>query len=274
MRRLGPDAQRYMAAGAGQPVTRPFHLRWALPALCGPNLGYWWAVWGVSWVVLGISTVGWAFARGLTPMQAALTGVLLLALPGILGPAVSVPVQVDLPATALTMLGVAFMVTGHPIWQIVGLVVIAVASSVRETVPVCAALWLWSPLPLVALIVPAVIALVRHPATTSGVPEWDRIAAHPIRAGLEYHAGRWRDARLMVLPWGVCLVGLYALDWKLVIVLAVAYSQLLVATDSVRLYQHVAGPTLAIAAASLIPDPWAPLAMVGQFFWLTTPERI
>ena len=228
----------------------------------------------MSWVVLGVSTVGWALARGLTPAQAALTGILLLALPGILGPGVSIPVQVDLPATALTMLGVALAVTGRPIWMVVGILVIACASSVRETAPICAALWLWSPWPLIALIVPAVIALVRRPAESSGIPEWDRITAHPIRTSLEYHAGQWRNAKVMVLPWGVCLVGLYALDWKLAIVLAVAYAQLLVATDSVRLYQHVAGPALALAAASLIPDPWVPLAMVGQFFWLTIPERI
>jgi hypothetical protein len=263
-----------MAAGAGHQVVRPFHLRWGLPALCGANLRAWWAVWITSWIVLGVSTVGWAFARGLTPAQACLTGVLLLGLPGILGPGVSIPVQVDLPATALTMLGVALAVTGHPIWIVVGIMVIMVASSVRETAPICAALWLWSPWPLIALVVPLIIAIVRKPAASSGIPEWDRITAHPFRTSLEYHAGRWRDARLMILPWGVCLVGLYALDWRLAIILGIAYAQLLIATDTVRLYQHVAGPALAITAAALIPDAWVPLAMIGHLFWIWKPERI
>ena len=231
-------------------------------------------MWITSWIVLGASTIGWAFARGLTPAQAILTGALLLGLPGILGPDVSIPVQVDLPATALTMLGVSLAVTGHPVWLVVGLIVIACASSVRETAPICAALWLWSPLPLLALIVPAVIALVRKPAPSSGIAEWDRITAHPIATALEYHAGRWRDARLMVLPWGVCLVGLYTLDWRLAVVLAIAYAQLFVATDSVRLYQHLAGPAMAFAAAALIPDAWAPVAIVGHLFWIWKPERI
>lgn len=273
-RRLGPDAQRYLAAGDGQKVTRPFHLRWALPALCGTNLRLWWAVWISSWIVLGVSTVGWAFARGLTPAQAILTGGLLLGLPGILGPEVSIPVQVDLPATALTMLGVSLMVTGQPVWMVLGLIVIGCASSVRETAPICAALWLWSPWPLIALIVPAIIALARRPAESTGIAEWDRITDHPFRTALEYHAGRWRDARLMILPWGLCLVGLYALDWRLAIILGIAYAQLLIATDSVRLYQHIAGPALAFAAASLIPDPWVPLALVGHLFWIWKPERI
>ena len=274
MRSLGPDAVRYLKAGNGQPVTRPFHLRVLLPRLCGTSLRNWWAVWAVSWIVIGISTTGWALARGLDVAHAAFAALLLIGLPGILGPKVSIPVQVDLPATALTILGVAFATTGQPVWIVVGVLIIGLAASARETAPVWAALWLSSPWPLIALVVPLIISRVRTPATESGVPEWDWIAAHPISAGLKFHHGRWRDARLMVIPWGVCLVALGAPSWQLALLLALAYGQLLIATDSVRLYQHAAGPLMAVTAATLIPGPWLLPAAVLHIFWLVTPERI
>lgn len=274
MRPQGPDARRYLAAGAGEPVTRPFHLRPLLPAACGTNLRLWWTVWVTSWIVLGLSTFAWASNRGLDPIHAGLCALLLCGLPGILGPAVSIPVQVDLPATALTMLGATIAITGKPWAIVVGLLIIGIATGIRETSPILGALVLWSPLPLLLLAIPLTIHLVRTPATSSGVPEWDLILEHPIRTALAYHQNRWRDARLMVLPWGVCLIGLYDADWRLALILAIAYAQLLVATDSVRLYQHLAGPSLAYAAAILIPTPWVPLAIVGHLFWISKPERI
>ena len=78
----------------------------------------------------------------------------------------------------------------------------------------------------------------------------------------------------MVAPWGVCLAGLVGSDWRLWLVLAVAYAQLLIATDSVRLYQHAAGPVLAVAAAQVVPVAWLPLAVVVHVVWWQTPERI
>jgi hypothetical protein len=273
-RRLGPDAHRYLLAGAGQPVTRPFHLRWFLPKLCGTNLRSWWIVYLASWVGVAVGMSWWAWDAGLEPAQILLAVGLLVGLPGILGPSVSIPVQVDLPATALTVLAVPAIISGRPLGVLCGLLLVLIGANVRETVPIVTALLAWSWLPLVGLIVPIVVWIVRRPAETSGVPEWDRILEHPIATSLEYHAGRWRDARLMVLPWGVCLVGLYAADWRLVLILGIAYAQLLVATDTVRLYQHTAGPALALAAATIVPTPWVPLALAAHWFWLSTPERI
>jgi hypothetical protein len=60
----------------------------------------------------------------------------------------------------------------------------------------------------------------------------------------------------------------------MVAVLALAYAQLLIATDSVRLYQHAAGPVLAVAAAQVVPVAWLPLAVVVHVVWWQTPERI
>lgn len=273
-RRLGPDAQRYLAAGAGHAVTRPFHLRWLLPRVCGTSLRSWWTVWAVSWVVLAAGMGWWAHASNLNGPRIVLAVGLCLGLPGILGPAVSIPVQVDLPATALTVAAVPLLNSDRPLAVLSGLLVVIVAANVRETAPIVAALLAWSWVPLIGLCVPVAIWIIRTPAKSTGVPEWDRILAHPIATSLEYHAGRWRDARLMVLPWGVCLAGLYHAQWQLGVILLVAYAQLLVATDTVRLYQHTAGPALALAAATVIPGPWIPVALVGHLFWLVTPERI
>ncbi len=45
MARLGPDAARYVLAGSGTAVPRPFHLRWLLPALCRDDIEAWRFVW-------------------------------------------------------------------------------------------------------------------------------------------------------------------------------------------------------------------------------------
>ena len=273
-RPIGPDAHRYLLAGAGEPVTRPFHLRWLLPTLLGDSLRRWWIVWLGSWIVLAVATGFWAYGSGLAGWQLVAAIAFLVALPGILGPEVSIPVSVDLPATALTIAGVALIATGETINIIIGVGILTVGAMIRETVPMVAALLAWHPIALVALLAPVVCQIIRTPAATSGVPEWDAITAHPIRAGIAYHAGRWRDARLMVLPWGVCLAGLYAPTPRIVAIVLVAYLQLLVATDTVRIVQHVAGPALSLAAAATIPVEWLPLAIIAHTFWFIIPERI
>lgn len=78
----------------------------------------------------------------------------------------------------------------------------------------------------------------------------------------------------MVAPWGVCLVALARPTVPLIAVLIVAYAQLLVATDSVRLFQTAAGPPMALAAAALIPTPLLLPAVVVHTFWWRRPEMI
>lgn len=267
-RRLGPDATRYWLAAGGAPVPRPFYLRWLLPKVCGQHVRRWWFVYGASWVVAGAAMFAWASNDGW--QTAAAATVLLLALPGILGPGVSIPVQVDMPATALTLAGCA-------VWDwspMAALALFAVAATFRETAPMWAALWLWTPWALLAMSPVIVAALVRKPGPDPLGERFQAIADHPIRAALEHHVGRWRDGWLMVAPWGVCLAALYAPDWRYVVVLAVAYAQLLVATDTVRLVQHAAGPPMALAAASTIPPAWLPLAVALHVCWFWKPERV
>ena len=267
---LGPDAMRYLYAGKNVPVPRPFNLRWLLPAICRTKPVRWWMVWAAAWPLLAGSMVWWRVVAGDGWTVAVAAAALLVGLPGILGPAVSIPIQVDLPATALVVFGCA--VSQYS--MIAGVGVFVLAATIRETAPIVAALWLWSLWPLIALF-PVIVAMILiRPGSDPLGGELQRIADHPIRTALEYHAGRWRDGWLMVAPWGVCLAGLYGADWRLVTVIGIAYLQLLVATDTVRLVQHVAGVPLVIAAATVIPPNWLVLAVVAHIMWWRQPERI
>lgn len=270
---IGPDAYRYLLVGDGQPVCRPFHLRWLLPTLCKRNAKRWWIAWGISWPILIGSFIGWQLAAG-GHWQAAIAGaVMLAALPGILGPSVVIPVGVDLPATALSLAGVMLLEVGGWYGTVGGIYLIAVAAMIRETAPIWAALWIWSPLPLVALAAPAIRQLLVKPGADP-LPKFQHITDHPVRAALAAHRVQWRDGWVMVAPWGACLAALYAVDWRLGVVLVLAYGQLLIATDTVRLYQHAAGPVMAASAAAVIPTAWLPLVAVMHVVWWWRPHRI
>jgi len=96
-------------------------------------------------------------------------------------------------------------------------------------------------------------------------PQEASILAHPLRAGLAAHAGRWFDLRVMLTPWGVGLLGGLITPRStfpmLIITLMLAYGQLLVATDSVRLYQWAA-PPLILATISVVPPEFAVVALL------------
>jgi hypothetical protein len=273
MRTVGPDAMRYLRLAEGRPVPRPFHLRIGLPWLCGTNFRRWWVVYLAAWPIAALGMFAWRAPIDGWQIALAATA-LLLALPGILGPSVVIPVGVDLPATALALVGVALIADGHPARIIAGVAVIAIAASIRETTPIWAALWLWSPWPLIGLVVPLVVALVRKPGPDPLGDQFQYIADHPIRSALEHHRGRWRDGWLLVATWGVTLAALIEPDWRLLVVLGVAHLQLLVATDTVRLVHHAAGPAMAAAAAQVIPVQWLLLAVVAHTFWFRKPERV
>jgi len=274
MTKLGPDAVRYLHAGNGTPVARPFHLRWLLPSFCGTNLTAWTVVWWSSWPIAATGMFVWRWRTGDTWQIALAATVLLLALPGILGPQVCRPVSVDLPATALTLVGCALFEPNQPARIAAALIVWWAAAAIRETQPVWAALWLWSPWPLLALLAPLIRAMLVKPGPDPLGDRFQQIADHPFRASLEHHSGRWRDGWLMVAPWGVCLIALWQPSWSLIVLLTVAYLQLLVATDTVRLIHHAAGPVMAAAAAGHIPTSLLLVACVAQVVWWRTPERV
>lgn len=269
--RLGPDAARYWLAGQGVRVVAPFNLRWLLPAVCRNDPRRWQAVWLVSWPLLASGAVFWARGMGADWWPALAAAAFLVALPGIWGPVSVRPVGVDLPAMALSIWAAGFWVHG---WWVPALVVLAWATYVKETSPVWVALWAWTAWPLVALVFPLVTWFASRPEVdpvTRDNPVLLRVHEHPIRSSFEHHRGQWRNAWFMVAPWGVCLAALYRPSVQVVVALVLAYGLLVVVTDTVRIYQAVAGPVVALAAAEVIPPQWLLLAVVVHVVWWREP---
>ena len=270
--RPGPDAARYLLAAEGKRVAFPFNLRVLLPALCGTNLVRWWVAWGVSWPLLAVGVTLWAQGRGASWPVAVAAAALVVSLPGVLQPHSVWPVGVDLPGMAVAALSAACFAHGQ---VAAGLALALVAVLVKEQTPVWIAVWAWSPLPLLVLPVVAVVYLRRRPFMdqVTSVPLLRRVHDHPVRSALEHRtqAGGWRNFWLMVAPWSVGVAALLEPTPQLVVALAVGYGALLVATDTVRVYQPAAAPVVMLAAAQVIPERWLPLAVVATFFWWRRP---
>lgn len=251
---LTPDGIRYVQR---VDLPSPFHLRWLVPFLCRDESTRWdvaaWA--GFAGLIVGT----WALVGGWAGVAAA---VLVAVLPSVRF-GLTHRVLVDLPALGLATLSAACWVNG---WAVPALVLAVVAGAVKESAPVFAALFAWSPLLLIGMAAPLVIHLARArgPDTLGEHHAW--ILAHPVAASCRYHAGYLTnlDPRL-ALPWGACVVALAAPSWQLAAVLAVAYGQLTVATDTVRLYQWAA-PVVAVAAVTAVPPQWWPVLIVLTAF--------
>jgi hypothetical protein len=271
--RLGPDSARYILAGQGKRVAKPFHLRVLLPWLCEDVERRWRVVWLASWPLLIGLTAWFGWLRGLEVGAAVAAGVLVAGLPGVWGPPVVRPVGVDLPGMVIALGALVAFECG---WWPLGVVLIVFAALAKESMPVWAALWLWSLWPLVGLIAPLVVGLVRKPVIDEVTAHQNlrEVHDHPIRTALAAHRGQWRDAWIMVAPWGVCLAGLLEPSWPVMVALVFAYAQLLVATDTVRLLHTAAGIPLALAAVAVIPGPWLVLAVVAHVVWWRKPELI
>lgn len=269
--RLGPDSSRYWLAAEGKPVARPFHLRWLLPRLLGQEIRRWWFVWGSSWLLVFAGGLVLALQHGATTAEGLAAGVLLIALPGLWGPQVVRPVGVDLPSMAVGIW--AAVALGHG-WWFVAVPLVLVAGCIKESAPIWCSLWARNPLLLVGLAAPLVRSILSKPELdeVTALPALREVHEHPIQTALR---GRdWRSAWVMVAPWGLTLAALYRPSPWVLVTLAVAYLQLIVATDTVRLVQTAAGPPMAVVAALTIPTPWLLLAVIAHSFWWRQPEVI
>jgi hypothetical protein len=117
----------------------------------------------------------------------------------------------------------------------------------------------------VGLVAPALRWLLFKPGEIAENDANALTLKYPLTCGLEAHRGKWRNPLLMLTPWGACLVVLAFPSWWLTLALAVGYVQLLVATDSVRLYQQAA-PVVCISAALAIPEAWTVPVLVAHWF--------
>jgi hypothetical protein len=163
-------------------------------------------------------------------------------------------------------LAVACAVASHygaPIYVVA--VLALVAGSAKETAPIFAALFAWSPWPLVGLLAPlaALRIIADGPDVLDAHNAW--ILEHPLRASWKFHKGHLLDGAKFLAPWGGAVAGFAHLDWQLAAVLAAAYGQVVVATDTVRLYQWAA-PVMCVAAATAVPTAWLPLLVLATIW--------
>jgi hypothetical protein len=169
------------------------------------------------------------------------------------------PVLVDAPAMAFALASAAASI--HGLWWLAtGFACLAGAT--KETGPIFAALWAWSTVPLVGLLLVVARAVQRAGDDVLDAQNaW--ILAHPFKASWEWH--RRFPPWAWVMSFGVGVVALSDLSWPLTVTLLVAYGQCLMATDSMRLFQW-AWPMVAVATAGAVPMRWLPaLAAVHLF---------
>lgn len=192
-----PDADEYLA----ERPAPPFGRRWFTRGACGGSIWHWRILTWSSVVVLVA-----LLARDLGPLPA-------LAFLGL--SMVRTWVRIGVTPDAYAFLAAYAATVPGPWYTRVAWALMAGGS--RETAPVFAALWSWSPLPLVGLL---------------AVPWW-----RP-GAPLRLFRPAWG-----IGPWGF-LPALISWDVRAAACVVVGYAQCLIASDGARLYQWACVPLL------------------------------
>lgn len=245
--KLLPDSIHYLRAAEGLRVPVPYNRRWLLPRILGPHPGRWYALTCASLAALPFVAALYFFTRGLDGTRIAFATALICALPG-LRLAARFPVLIDAPSFTGALL-VASLASVAPWW--VTLPLSLVIGATRETAPVFAALWSWSPLPLAGLLA---VGWLRPAAVPSPDEPW---LSHPYREAWRERVRIRFDRLVYVAPWGAALAGLCVPTWQMAVTVLAAHAQLFAAVDTLRLTVW-AGPVLVLGAAQLLPpEAWA-----------------
>lgn len=235
----------------GTHVENPYNLRWLAPFICRNDLA--WII-TTSTSIIATCTLAAIYANA---WPAAL---LALGLSGVVLFNAHHPILVDTPAMALAL--AATITNQHH--QIVATILLALlAGATKETAPVFAALWAWSPLPLIGLAAPTIRAIFWRPG-----PDLIGDEASDARQHLKPLIIKTRLMQApqfgteWVLGWGVTLIALSAFDLQMGLVLLVAYAQLAIATDTMRLTAWAFPPLVAATCANVNPKWWVPMIVV------------
>jgi hypothetical protein len=255
---VSPDGARYLALARGEPQPMPFHLRWLLPKVLWTREWAWVACSIWSTMACAVLVALLAIHHDASPTQAAIAAALFLGLPSTRF-LLRFPVLIDAPALAVTLAAVLV-----PDWRVAAALVV-IAACISEKAPLFAAAFALNPWFLLALAVPLVRWVFFAPAEIDPRDPFATTLSHPFRTGLLAHQGQWLDPRKMLLPWGACLVVLFAPEPLWLLPVLVAMAQIFIATDTVRLYQ-MAAPAVCVAAALLIPEAIAIPVLVAHWF--------
>ncbi|HEY3492006.1 MAG TPA: hypothetical protein VGK43_03580, partial [Solirubrobacterales bacterium] len=225
-----PDGVRYLALAQGQAVPKPFNVRVLLPLLARTDVRRWRAasILGTLLLCLGTAFLCPDWKTGLA------AALMALALPSTRF-SLRHPILVDLPALGLAASSAALF--HHEIYW-AAFVPLFAAALCRETTPLFVAAFSWTLWPLVALAIPVMLYLTRKEGPDP-IPTLAWIQQQPFKAGWQFHKGLYLSG-MMLAPWGGAIVGLANLNEAAIASLILGYGQLLVATDTVRLYQWAA----------------------------------
>jgi hypothetical protein len=146
------------------------------------------------------------------------------------------------------------------------MVVVVVAGCMKETAPIFAAAFCLDPL----LLAGAVMPVVRRLLSPAGPDTHNSQAlADPLGSARRAHADHLFDPVAMIAPWGAGVLAVLVSDRMtaviVVVCLSLAYGQLVMAVNTVRLYQW-AGPAVALAAASVLPVGWESAVLLIHLF--------
>ena len=251
--RLSPDGHFYLAMARRELVPMPYARRWLTPMICGSDPRRWRTLTRMS--LLGTPWIAWHYfsAMGIEGHERIFAAALLSVLPGVWRCSWRFPVLLDAWSFFLALAVATMAARG----DVLGAVVLALlGGATRETIPIFAAVWSWSPWPLVGLLG---VGWWRKAAPLGpDAPDW---LTHPARAAVKLRLAIGLDASLYLRPWGAALAGLVAPSWQTAAALLLAHAQLVVAQDTIRLTAWAA-PVLVLGAAKVIPPAFWPLALL------------
>jgi len=246
------DSERLM-----RPVRpAPFHLRWLVPLLCRDR------VW--AWTLISYSCL--IVATCLFPGDLWAAG-LFVCLPWFRVMA-QCPVLTDAPALALSLAAMRLpsKIAFSDRWAALAITVLG--SGVSERFPVWASLYGWRLDVLYAGLTMVAVAW-------KWVKSAKREGPPPFLVGWS-RAWRWNNATVLVLPWGAGLAALFDPSWSLreLLIVAVAYGQMLAVFNELRMYMWAAPIVLPKAVAVLPPQLRIP-ALVFTWFapWQNPKQR-
>lgn len=256
--KVTPDGMRYYAVARGSAVSIPFHRRWLWPRVLGTNPTHWRWCSAAFTIALPALLAWWMMDLGFAPWRALAGACLLMGLPGVFHVMATYPALVDSQCMATALLcAIAAHHANNPDLASLCIFVALLGGCMRESVPVFAAMFALSPLPLIGLVSTIVSdrLFARQPRE---VEERPRRTAHSSCA-------KMLCPMLMLWPWGACLAALWRPDLRAALCAAGGYGLLLVVNDTMRCYQSGAPGVVACAIAAL-PDEWLLPACVAQWF--------
>ncbi|MGW4364103.1 hypothetical protein ACWEKT_00540 [Nocardia takedensis] len=262
-KQISSDGDRYLTLGRGDPVPYPFMYRWLIPIVCRDSVPRWRMCTDLHLLALPILTCVY-IARWESDTARLIVGSLLICgFAGIWQNNIRRPVLVD-PMALTWALGAAVL-SGYGWWPAAQAVAV-VAACMKETAPAFAAAFALDPLLLIGLAAP----IARRLLVAAGPDTHQSVAlADPFGSARAKHAPQLFDPLPLLAPWGAGLIAILIEDAEvmavLMIALTLAYGQLLVAVNTVRLYQWAA-PAVALAAATVIPPRWAVVVLLAHLF--------